>query len=161
MTAKKVLKESQVFSILTYAELEQIASSVLEKQYEAGTTIFKEGDSADELLVSQEGKVVLQMALPEEHAQTSRKVSVDIVTRNEIVDWSAVVEPYVYSLTAVCLQKVKALSISGNKFRWLLEDNHNIGDVVRTGLIKVITSRLVETRRLLVSERLLTPILKL
>lgn len=59
MTAKKVLKESQVFSILTYAELEQIASSVLEKQYEAGTTIFKEGDSADELLVSQEGKVVL------------------------------------------------------------------------------------------------------
>ncbi len=161
MTAKKVLKESQVFSILTYAELEQIASSVLEKQYEAGTTIFKEGDSADELLVLQEGKVVLQMTLPEEHAQTSRKVSVDIVTRNEIVDWSAVVEPYVYSLTAVCLQKVKALSISGNKFRWLLEDNHNIGDVVRTGLIKVITSRLVETRRLLVSERLLTPILKL
>lgn len=31
MTAKKVLKESQVFSILTYAELEQIASLVLEK----------------------------------------------------------------------------------------------------------------------------------
>ncbi len=161
MTAKKVLKESQVFSILPYAELEQIASSVLEKQYEAGTTIFKEGDSADELLVLQEGKVVLQMTLPEEHAQTSRKVSVDIVTRNEIVDWSAVVEPYVYSLTAVCLQKVKALSISGNKFRWLLEDNHNIGDVVRTGLIKVITSRLVETRRLPVSERLLTSMLKL
>ncbi len=101
------------------------------------------------------------MTLPEEHAQTSRKVSVDIVTRNEIVDWSTVVEPYVFSLTAICLQKVKALSISGNKFRWLLEDNHGIGDVVRTGLIKIITSRLVETRRLLVSERLLTPILKL
>ncbi len=85
----------------------------------------------------------------------------DIVTRNEIVDWSAVAEPYVYSLTTVCLQKVKALSISGSKFRWLLENNHNIGDVVQTGLIKVITSRLVETRRLPVSERLLTSILKL
>lgn len=66
MITKKFLKECQIFSALTYAELEQIGSSALEKQYEAGATIFAEGNRANELLVLQEGKVALQMTLPEE-----------------------------------------------------------------------------------------------
>ncbi len=154
MAAKKFLKKCQLFSALTYGELGQVESSVLEKQYEVGTTIFAEGDPANELLVLQEGKVVLQMTLPEEHNKKSGKVTVDIVTRNEIVSWSAMMEPYTYSLTAVCLQPVKALSISGNTLRWLLENNHINGNGLWTELIKAVTSKLEQTRYLLVSERL-------
>lgn len=155
MTAQKRLRECQVFSVLTNAELEKIASLVLEKEYEAGTTIFKGGDSAEELLVLQEGKIVLQMTLPKARMQMSRKVTIDIVTRNEAVGWSVMVEPYVYTFTAVCLQEVKALSISGIKLRWLLQDDPKIGYNVLKGLIKVVASRLDETRQLLISERLL------
>ena len=43
MTAQQVLRECELFSKLSDAELEKVASSVLEKQYEAGTTIFQEG----------------------------------------------------------------------------------------------------------------------
>ncbi len=155
MTAQKRLRECQVFSVLTNTELEKIASLVLEKEYEAGTTIFKGGDSAEELLVLQEGKIVLQMTLPKARTQMSRKVTIDIVTRNEAVGWSVMVEPYVYTFTAVCLQEVKALSISGIKLRWLLQDDPKIGYNVLKGLIKVVASRLDETRQLLISERLL------
>lgn len=155
MTAQKRLRECQVFSVLTNAELEKIATLVLEKEYEAGTTIFKGGDSAEELLVLQEGKIVLQMTLPKARTQMSRKVTIDIVTRNEAVGWSVMVEPYVYTFTAVCLQEVKALSISGIKLRWLLQDDPKIGYNVLKGLIKVVASRLDETRQLLISERLL------
>ena len=147
------LRECDIFSALSDTELEKVASSVLEKQYEAGTTLFMEGDGAEELLVLQEGKVALQVTLSKEHGQTSRRVTVEIIGKNEVVGWSALVEPYTYTLTAVCLQKVKALSISGNKLRWLLEDNHDIGFNVLKGLIKVIASRLEETRRVLISER--------
>lgn len=155
MTAQKRLRECQVFSMLTNAELEKIASLVLEKEYEAGTTIFKGGDSAEELLVLQEGKIVLQMTLPKAQTQMSRKVTIDIVARNEAVGWSVMVEPYVYTFTAVCLQEVKALSISGIKLRWLLQDDPKIGYNVLKGLIKVVASRLDETRQLLISERFL------
>lgn len=155
MTAQKRLRECQVFSVLTNTELEKIASLVLEKEYEAGTTIFKGGDSAEELLVLQEGKIVLQMTLPKAQTQMSRKVTIDIVVRNEAVGWSVMVEPYVYTFTAVCLQEVKALSISGIKLRWLLQDDPKIGYNVLKGLIKVVASRLDETRQLLISERLL------
>ncbi len=109
MTAKQVLKECQVFAALDDAELEKIASLAVDKEYEAGTTIFQEGTSASELFVLQEGKVAVQMTLPVTPPMTpgqmSRRVTVDVVTRNEMLGWSAIVEPYVYTLTAACLQK--------------------------------------------------------
>jgi len=147
------LRDCELFSGLSDTELEKVAASALEKQYEAGTILFKEGDSAGELLVLQDGKVALQVTLLKEHEPTSRRVSVDIVGTNEIIGWSAIVEPYIYTLTAVCLQKVKALSISGNKLRWLLQDDHEIGYEVVKGLIKVVASRLRDTQRLLITER--------
>jgi CRP-like cAMP-binding protein len=157
MTIKQVLRESRVFSALSDAELEKVQSLVIEKQYEAGITLFKEGDSATELLILQEGKVALQMTIPKGQAHWSRRITVDVVPRNEVVGWSVIVEPYVYTLTAVCLQNVKALSISGIRLRNLLQDNPEIGFAVLGGLIKVVASRLYDTRRVLVSERLLMP----
>ncbi len=94
----------------------------------------------------------------DKHNNKYRKVTVDIVTRNELVSWSAIIAPYTYSLTAVCLQPVKALSINGNTLKWLLENNHAISNVLWAELTKVVTSRLEQTRCLLVSERLLTQI---
>ncbi len=157
MTAKQVLKECQVFAALDDAELEKIASLAVDKEYEAGTTIFQEGTSANELFVLQEGKVAVQMTLPMTPGQMSRRITVDVVTRNEMLGWSAIVEPYVYTLTAVCMQKTKVLAIRGIKLRVLLRDNHHIGYEVLRGLTKVVASRLDDTRHVLVSERLLTP----
>jgi CRP-like cAMP-binding protein len=77
------------------------------------------------------------------------------VGRNEVLGWSVIIEPYIYTFTAVCLQKVKALSLSSTKLRWLLQDDPKIGYGVLKGLIKVVASRLADTRYLLVSERLL------
>lgn len=156
MATKQVLKECEVFSTLNDGEMEQVLSSVLEKQYDAGATLFREGDSAEELLILEEGKVAVQMTLPDTQTQMSRRITVDVVTKNEVVGWSAIVEPYIYTFTAVCLQKVSALSISGTKLRWLLRDNHEIGYKVLKGLIRVVASRLSDTRQVLVSERLLS-----
>ncbi|MBI4188174.1 MAG: cyclic nucleotide-binding domain-containing protein [Chloroflexi bacterium] len=157
MTIKQILKGSQVFSALSDAELEKIASLVQEKQYEAGTAIFQEGDKAGELFVIQEGKVAGQMMLPKAQSASGRKITVDVMAQNEVIGWSALVEPYAYTLTAVCLQKVKALSINGNKLRDLLRDNPKMGYEIVKGLIRVVASRLNDTRQMMVSERLLSP----
>ena len=154
MTHKQVLRECEVFSALNGIELGKVASSVMEKQYEAGTTLFREGDSADELFVLQEGRIAVQMTLPEVLGQTGRKITVDVVNKNEIVGWSALVKPYTHTLTGVCLQEVNVSSISGNEIRRLVRDDHSIGYKVLKQLIKVVASRLDDTRRVLISERL-------
>ena len=87
----------------------------------------------------------------------SRKMTIDIVARNEIVGWSTIAEPHTYTFTAVCLRNVRALSIDGTKMRLLMRDNPKIGYEILEGLISVVTSRLDETRHLLVNERLLVP----
>ena len=156
-TIKQGLRKCTVFSELSGAELEQVASLALEKQCEAGNIIFREGDSVDELLVVEEGRVAVQMTIPEALGQRGRKVTVDVVSKNEIVGWSALVEPYSHTLTGVCLQKVKVLAVNGNKLRRLVQDDPSIGHKVLKQLIKVVALRLHDTRQVLISERLLTP----
>lgn len=157
MTAQDLLREYAVFSALTNAELEKIAGSGLEKEYEAGATIYQAGDPAEEILLIQEGKVAVQIALPKTAAQASRRLTVDIMTGSEVLDWSAIIEPYTHTFTAACLQKVKVLSLSGIKLRWLLQDDPRIGYGVLKGIINVVTSKLYDTNYLLASERSLPP----
>ena len=153
MTSKQTLKECPAFSGLTGEELEKLARLSAEKQYEAGAVIFQGKHTAEELLVIEEGKVALQMELPAAPPLMQRKVTIDVVTRNDILGWSVIVDPYTYTMTAVCLQKTKALAINGSKLRELLQDDHQIGYKVLSGLINVVASRLFETVQVLISER--------
>lgn len=155
MSAKQVLKDCVLFFGLSDSELEKIASLAVEKQFEAGTTMFTAGDNAEELFVLREGRVAVQMTLPETGGLASRRITVDVVTRNEMAGWSAILEPYKYTFTAVCMQHTEVLSISGSKLRSLLRDNTKIGYEVMGGLAKVIAAGLNDTRQVLISERLL------
>ena len=155
MSVKQVLKDCVLFSELGDSELETIAASAVEKQYEAGSTMFSAGENAEELFVPQEGRVAVQMTLPKTGGQASRRITVDVVTKNEMAGWSAIVEPYKYTFTVVCMQKTVALAINGNKLRWLLRDNPKIGYEVMKGLTKVLAAGLNDTRQVLMSERLL------
>lgn len=157
MTGKKVLRDCEVFASLSDEALERIAGSALEKQYAAGLSIFSEGESDDELYVLEEGKVALQMTLQNDLGKMRRRISVDIVSANEIIGWPTVIGQYTHTLTAVCLQNTRVLSINGNNLRWFLQDNPAAVYEVLKGVIKVVASRLEETRRLLISERTLPP----
>lgn len=154
MTDKKI-RDCELFATLSNDELERIASSASEKQYEAGTTIFHEGENADELFMLQEGKVALQMTLKDNHGVTHRRMSVYVVSANEVFGLPAAIAPYTHTVTAVCLQNAKVLAINGNDLRWLLQNNPSTGFNVLEGIIKIVVSRLEETRCLLISERLL------
>ena len=153
VTTQERLKACEIFSELTHSELEKIASATTQKEYEAGEIIFNGGDVADELLVIQEGKVALQMALPKTMTSMGKKITIDVATRNDAIGWSAVVEPHTYTFSAIGLQKVVALSISGKKLTWLLRENPKTGYTVLNGIVRMVASRLHATRLLLLSER--------
>lgn len=152
---KQALRQCAVFAGLSEAELDKVAALAMEKQYEAGETIFLEGDNAIELLIIREGKAAGQVTLPKPAPGVNQKVTVDVITQNEVTGWSALIKPHVYTLTLVCLQRINALAINGNKLRDLLEGNPRMGYNVFKGLAGVVASRLAETRQMLVNERLL------
>ncbi|MDO8688552.1 MAG: cyclic nucleotide-binding domain-containing protein [Dehalococcoidia bacterium] len=156
MRSKPALRECPVFEALDDAELDRLEALSGSKEYEAGTTVFTEGSVAEALYVLERGKLAIQMQMPMSQPQLSKRVTVDIVTANEVFGWSAVVEPYRYTLTAVCLEHSKVLAIDAVKLRTLLQDDTRIGYEVLSRLTGVVASRLDETRHVLISERLLS-----
>ena len=156
MAAKQTLRECLIFEHLSDTDLDSITSIAQPREYEAGAIIFSETSSAEELYLVEKGKVALQMHLPASQPPLSKKVTVDIVTSKEVFGWSVLVAPYRYTLTAVCLESTKVLAIDGAKLRALIQNNHRIGYEVLSQIIKVVASRLDETRHVLISERLLS-----
>jgi CRP-like cAMP-binding protein len=100
------------------------------------------------------------MTLPEISGHPVRRITVDIVGANEVVGWSSIVEPYIYTLTAICLQKTKVLSINGLNLRRLMSEDQQISNAMNKGLIRVIADRLAVTRHVMISERLVSPLEK-
>jgi CRP-like cAMP-binding protein len=133
--------------------LKRIAASVLEKHYLSGEVIFRRGELAHELLVIQSGKVALQVSLPQAGAEEGRQVAVDMGVANDAVGWSSLVEPYVYTLTAVCVEETTAFSLGGARLRWLLAEDSVAGFAVMSEVARVIAGRLGQTRQVLISER--------
>jgi CRP-like cAMP-binding protein len=123
------------------------------RTYEAGASIFREGDSAEQLFVLEEGKVALQKDVPLPEAQLGRRITVDVVTRGEVFGWSSIVAPHIYTLSAICLQKTSVVAIDGARLRSLLQEDHHMAYEVLHGLLKVVASRLADTMQLLITER--------
>jgi CRP-like cAMP-binding protein len=155
MSAIQLMRDCVLFGELDDAQLDKIAEFTVEKQFEAGSTMFCTGGSADELFLIKDGRVAVQMVLPGGAGQSGRRITVDVATRGEIAGWSALIEPYKYTFTAVCMQKTVALAIDGNKLKLALRDNPEAGYEVMKGLTKALAAGLNDTRQVLLSERLL------
>ncbi len=153
MTPKEALRECQAFRRLTDDRLEKVAALCSEQVYQAGTTVFQSGSMAEQVFVLLEGKVALQMEAPMGQLQLRKRVTVDTIGNSELFGWSGMVEPYIYTLSAICLRTSTVLSIDARKLSSLLEEDCSIAYEVLQGLTSVISSRLHDTMQLLVTER--------
>ncbi|MBI2858690.1 MAG: cyclic nucleotide-binding domain-containing protein [Chloroflexi bacterium] len=153
MTTKTSLRDCEVFKTFSESELAKISDISSVEEQPAGAAVFREGTDADTLYVLQDGKVALQMQLPDTQARAPRRVSVDIVTRNEMFGWSALVEPHRYTLMAICLEPTRVLAINAVRLRSLMEEDRRVGYELLHQLVRLVASRLEETRHVLISER--------
>jgi CRP/FNR family cyclic AMP-dependent transcriptional regulator len=155
MDTIQALKQCGLFSSVGDKALEDISGWARQMTYEPGAPMFDEGQSAEELYVVQEGRVAVQMTLRRVDGERARRITIDVATKNEVIGWSAIVEPHKYTFAAVCTQRAVVLAITADKLRRLLREDSRTGYEVLKALTRVIADRLDETRRILISERLL------
>jgi toluene monooxygenase system ferredoxin subunit len=156
MTTKQALKACQVFQGLTDERLEKVAEVCSQETHEVGSTVFHAGAMAQHVYVLVDGKVALQMESPVGQMQLRKRVTVDTIGKGELFGWSGLVEPYSYTMSAICLRASTVLAIDAQKLSTLLQDDCPIAYEVLQGLTGVISSRLHDTLQLLVTERSLT-----
>jgi len=78
---------------------------------------------------------------------------VAICGRGEVVGWSAMVDPYQYSLSAMAWEQCRLIAIDANLLRRALNANQAAGFCVMQSLSEVMSRRIRQITMALVSER--------
>jgi CRP-like cAMP-binding protein len=146
MATTASLAEFPLFRNLPDSLLEKITALGNELSFSQGDTIFREGEDADKLHFLLEGDVLLKVKL------TSRPESITVSAvsqRFESFGWSGIVPPYHYTASAVCETDCRVLTIPGESFMKLLNENPEAGFAVMQRLTELVSSRLRNSRQAL------------
>jgi CRP/FNR family cyclic AMP-dependent transcriptional regulator len=139
LSLTECLRAGELFAGLSDDILERIAALCQEETYCPGAAIFSEGDEAQKLYILQEGVVALRV----QPASGAKSIVVQpIEKRCGIFGWSGMVEPNIYTASAVCATDVKVIAVDGKKLMAVFEDFPAAGLVVMRRLATVIGSRL-------------------
>ena len=146
MATNAPLSEFALFRDLPEELLDKIAALGEEANFSQGDYIFREGKEADKLHFLLEGKIILKVNL------TSRPESITVSAvgqKYESFGWSGIVAPYHYTASAICDTDCKVLTIPGDGFMKLLEENPAAGFTVMRRLTELVASRLRNSRQAL------------
>jgi CRP-like cAMP-binding protein len=146
MATNLSLSEFPLFRNLPEELLDKIAALCEESSFLQGETVFREGEDANDLHFLLEGDILLKVKL------TSRPESVTVSAVSQCYEgfgWSGIVPPYHYTASAVCEVDCKILTIPGESFMQLLEENPAAGFIVMRRLTELIASRLRNSRQTL------------
>ena len=152
---KEALKYSEAFHNLTDAELDKLLPLCQEQFYEQGTEMFCEGVQCNYVLTLKSGKVALETELAISRSSVER-ATIDVLSPGASFCWSALMEPHVLTSSGRCLEKTEIIALDGNKLKALLNENPQIGYKVANNLVRVVASRLENTKQ--TAERILSVI---
>ena len=153
------LRRVPLFNELSELELASIAANVISNSYKAGQVIFSEGDKGSDLLVVEEGCVRVVKTAP-----NGRHQLISIERAGSSLGEVSAFDGGPYSTTAIAIDSVVLLRISGGQFRGLCLSHPEVALKV----IRVLGHRLRQLRRLVeelsfatVRDRLISHLLRL
>jgi CRP/FNR family cyclic AMP-dependent transcriptional regulator len=154
MTKLDVIQGTRIFQGLSIEQLHKLDSISREETYAAGQYIFREGDQARSLYIIEEGKVILEMRIaPLPKHRLSPQATVDVLIKGDIVGWSALVEPHIFTFSAQAVDKCRLVALDGTELLKFMDTDPVMGYEIMRRLSEVIASRLTHTRQTLISER--------
>jgi CRP-like cAMP-binding protein len=141
MISPELLRRYPYFADVSEAALKEVAMISEEASAAVESTLFTDGDPADNLYILVEGEVDLKYTLGNGEART-----VDTLVAGDLLLWSSLVEPYKATATGICKTDIKLLSIDGKKLKALCESNHDLGYRLLICLTKLLANRLEGAR---------------
>ena len=145
------LQPNELFEALMEDELSKLSPLCSDFVAAENATIFAEGRNASRVYLVTEGQVALQKAIRVPHATRSRRTTVALCRTGDVVGWSALVEPYRYTLSAVAWDSSRLISIDAKMLRKALDMYPEMGFKVMKSLSGVMGRRLSQTTEALIS----------
>lgn len=142
---KQVLADSQLCRGFSDAELEKIAKICHADVYEAGETIFREGDLARNLYIVEDGKVALEMTI-RVGPGGGRHGTIDVITEGQVFGAEAVGEVPILTTSARCIRDSRLVAVDAESLSHLLDTESRIGPKILKRLHGVANIRLEHAR---------------
>ncbi len=132
-----------LFQDMTDKRVNQIISMTKESRVETGQRIFTEGEEATALHILKEGAVELVTKI-----EDSFEMPIAILRNpGDCFGTTALVPPYLYSLSARCVAEGTVLILERSEFQRIIEEDHEVGCTIMTNLARHYLERLKETRQ--------------
>ena len=146
MDKVEILRQVELFESATDELLNKVAGIAEEKSFSLGEMVFEEGEKAEWIYILLEGKVRISIDLTSKPAY----ITVAMISEpNWAFGWSGVVAPYRYTATATCEVDTHILAIPGVKFEEILDEEKDCSCTVFKKLTELISSRLRNSRMIL------------
>ena len=123
------------------AQLAKLTDYAIEKDFQEGQIILKEGESADRFYLITDGQVALETEGPKGRAMTVQ--SLDAGT---VLGWSWMFPPYQWQFTARAAQPTTALFFYATSLRELFDADSVLGCKLMQRIAEVVIVRLQNTR---------------
>jgi CRP/FNR family transcriptional regulator, cyclic AMP receptor protein len=140
-TLDRVVLESPVFAGLDDRYAEQLAGCSQTIGFEAGESLFREGEPADVFYVVRRGRVALELFVPGRGALT-----IETVDAGEVVGWSWLFPPYTWHFDARASAPVRAVAVDGACIREKCDRDPGLGYELMQRFSAVLLERLNATR---------------
>jgi CRP/FNR family cyclic AMP-dependent transcriptional regulator len=146
MVSPELLRRFAFFSGFSDEELKQLAMAGREQAASAGEVLFTEGKHAHNLLFLTEGAVDILIA------ENGDKDSIALTSlpAGELLGWSAVVEPYIYTASARATRPSRVIVFASADLEKLLANDH-FSILLMKKIVQVMRQRLKDTRIQLLS----------
>ena len=137
------LNSCYLFQGLAQSQIEQIAAITREQQFPKGQWLFHEGLEARHLYLVKDGAVELVIKV-----EDAIEIPIAIIRpHNGCLGIGALVEPYLYSLSARCLDDSTLVVIAKTQLHELMHADSELHCAIMTNLAKKLLNRLKETRQ--------------
>jgi len=137
------LNSCYLFQGLAQSQIEQIAAITREQQFPKGQWLFHEGLEARHLYLVKEGALELVIKV-----EDAIEIPIAIIRPdNGCLGIGALVEPYLYSLSARCLDDSTLFVIAKTQLHELMHADSELHCAIMTNLAKKLLNRLKETRQ--------------
>ncbi|MBN2500745.1 MAG: cyclic nucleotide-binding domain-containing protein [Anaerolineales bacterium] len=136
--SKIILDQTMFFATLSQAQRDKIAGlgELIELPFDEW--LFQRNDPAGHFYILLEGKMALTMASGNgvtDHLYT--------VHKGDVLGWSALVSPYIYTIGAKALEPTRLVGFDGQEILKLANEDHEIGFVIYRNLSEVIGERTI------------------
>lgn len=148
MESKHYLQDYPFFANLDNAFVEKISRLGQTHDLEPGEWLFQQEEDASHLYLITQGKVAFTIMF--------RNHVIDRINPympGEIIGWSALVRPYIYTMGAIAEIQSSVIGFEGNALRTLMDENCSQGYILLKNLTEIMGERLINRNIQLLSLR--------